>query len=51
MTQMSMRMIMADAKSDRMGLSKSLRAKVATKADLTSDMEIVKGTEKSTSAE
>jgi septal ring factor EnvC (AmiA/AmiB activator) len=41
----------ADAKSDRVGLSKSLKDKTAAKADLTADLETLKGTKKSTSVE
>jgi chromosome segregation ATPase len=41
----------ADAKVDRVGLSKSLKEKTATKADLTSDLETLKATKKSTSTE
>merc|ERR1719343_1458001 len=41
----------ADAKTDRTGLSKSLKDKTAAKADLTADLETLKGTKKSTSVE
>jgi len=41
----------ADSKSDRVGLSKSLKDKTAAKADLTADLETLKGTKKSTSVE
>jgi chromosome segregation ATPase len=41
----------ADAKVDRVGLSKSLKEKTATKADLTSDLETLKADKKSTSME
>jgi len=41
----------ADAKADRTGLSKSLKEKTAAKADLTADLETLKGTKKSTSVE
>merc|ERR1719343_1101564 len=41
----------ADAKTDRTGLSKSLKEKTAAKADLTADLETQKGTKKSTSVE
>jgi septal ring factor EnvC (AmiA/AmiB activator) len=40
-----------DAKADRTGLSKSLKVKSATKADLTADLETLKSDKKSTSAE
>merc|ERR1719188_1119558 len=41
----------ADAKADRTGLSKSLKEKTAAKADLTADLETLKGGKKSTSTE
>jgi len=41
----------ADAKAERVGLSKSLKDKSAAKADTTADLEGLKGTEKSTAAE
>merc|ERR1719343_684706 len=41
----------ADAKADRVGLSKSLKDNTASKADLTADLETLKGTKKSTSVE
>merc|ERR1719229_527173 len=42
---------MADAKSDRVGLSKSLKEKTSAKADLASDLETLKATKKSTGVE
>jgi len=41
----------ADAKADRVGLSKALKDKTAAKADLTSDLETLKSGKKSTTAE
>merc|ERR1719229_367325 len=41
----------ADAKADRVGLSKSLKEKIAAKADTTADLEDLKAAAKSTSAE
>jgi chromosome segregation ATPase len=41
----------ADAKVDRVSLSKSLKEKTAAKADLTSDLETLKGDKKSTEME
>jgi len=41
----------ADAKADRVGLSKSLKDKNAAKADLAEDLETLKATKKSTSVE
>jgi predicted nucleic acid-binding Zn-ribbon protein len=41
----------ADAKTDRTGLSKTLKSKTAAKADLTADLETLKSDKKSTTAE
>merc|ERR1719243_210033 len=41
----------ADAKADRVGLSKALKDKTAAQADLTSDLESLKADKKSTTAE
>merc|ERR1719157_107501 len=41
----------ADAKADRVGLSKALKTKSAAKADLTADLETLKSDKKATAAE
>merc|ERR1719373_70877 len=43
--------IIADAKADRVGLSKSLKEKSADRADTTADLEVLKAEAKSTAAE